>query len=121
MDKSKLLLLNDYIKIGTIPILIDIPSNIFPTSVILNKNDNIYALDWYNELIEKSKKEQVILILDRINELDKQAQLKFGELLKYRKINNNKLPDNTIIVVTYNDLENNVLCEEIYSLLVHIR
>ena len=120
MQKDKLLLLNDYLKIGDIPILINLPSNVFEDSIILSKDDNIYDLNWYTNLVEKCKKDNTILVLDKINELDKKEQLKYVELIKYRKIGENKLPDNTIIVVTYDNLENNGLCEEVYSLLAHI-
>ena len=120
MQRDKLMLLNDYLKIGDIPILINLPSSIFEEAIILNKDDSLYDLNWYNKLVERCKSDRCILILNKINELDKKEQLKYVELLKYRKIGNNKIPDNTIIVVLYDDLENNRLCEEVYSLLAHI-
>ena len=120
MQKDKLLLLNDYLKVGDIPILINLSPSVFDDAVILNKDDKLYDLNWYNTLVEKCKEDSTILLLDKINELDKKEQLKYVELLKYRKIGNNKLPDNTIIVVTYDNLENNRLCEEVYSLMAHI-
>lgn len=120
MQNDKLLLLNDYLKIGDIPILVNLPSTVFEESIVLSKDDKLYDLTWYNKLIEKCKENNTILVLDRINELDEKEQLKYVELIKYKKIGENKLPDNTIIVVLYDDLKNNRLCEEVYSLLAHI-
>ena len=124
---KKLLMLNEY------PILVeDIPNELFENSVILN-NDcdisllnghyvgvNFVAPDWYNILTEKCKYGRTLLIINGINGLDKKEQLKFVEILKYRKISTFDLPKNCSIIVTAYDLENKPIAEEIYSLVASV-
>ena len=120
---KKLLLLNEY------PILIeDLPSEVFPNAVILN-NDcdisllnghyeeiNFVAPDWYNVLVEKCRRNHSILIINGINNSKIDDQLKFVEILKYRKISTFALPKNCSIIVTAYDVKNKPIAEEIYSL-----
>ena len=118
-----LLLLNEY------PILLkNIPDDLFENAVILS-NDcdvsllnghyegiNFVAPDWYNVLLEKCKHEHSILIINGINNSPKAEQLKFVEILKYRKISTFELPKNCSIIVTAYYMENKPVAEEIYSL-----
>lgn len=120
---KELLLLNEY------PILVeDVPNEIFANSVILN-NDcdvsllnghyegvNFVAPQWYNILTEKCKNGHTLLIINGINNINKEEQLKFVEILKYRKISTFELPKNCSVVVTAYNLENAPVAEEIYSL-----
>ena len=46
--------------------------------------------------------------------------MKFFELLKYRKINTSKLPENCVIVVVCKSLKHNPINKKIYSLMAHI-
>ena len=124
---KKLLMLNEY------PILVeDIPNELFENSVILN-NDcdislvnghyegvNFVAPDWYNILTEKCKDGLTLLIINGINNIDREEQLKFVEILKYRKISTFDLPKNCSIIVTAYDLENKPIAEEIYSLVASV-
>lgn len=124
---KKLLMLNEY------PILVeDIPNELFENSVILN-NDcdvsllnghyegvNFVAPDWYNILTEKCKDGRTLLIINGINNIVKEEQLKFVEILKYRKISTFDLPKNCSIIVTAYDLENKPIAEEIYSLVASV-
>jgi len=124
---KKLLLLNEY------PILVeDIPNELFENSVILN-NDcdvsllnghyegvNFVAPDWYNILTEKCKDGHTLLIINGINNINKEEQLKFVEILKYRKISTFELPKNCSIIVTAYDLEDKPIAEEIYSLVASV-
>ena len=124
---KKLLMLNEY------PILVeDIPTELFENSVILN-NDcdisllnghyegvNFVAPDWYNILTEKCKDGLTLLIINGINNIDREEQLKFVEILKYRKISTFDLPKNCSIIVTAYDLENKPIAEEIYSLVASV-
>lgn len=124
---KKLLMLNEY------PILVeDIPNELFENSVILN-NDcdisllnghyegvNFVAPDWYNILTEKCKDGLTLLIINGINNIDRDEQLKFVEILKYRKISTFDLPKNCSIIVTAYDLENKPIAEEIYSLVASV-
>ena len=50
--------------------------------------------------------------------ITKEEQLKFKELLKAKKISTFGLPKDTVIIVTYNNLNIN---EEIYGLMAHIK
>lgn len=124
---KKLLMLNEY------PILVeDISNELFENSVILN-NDcdisllnghyegvNFVAPDWYNILTEKCKDGLTLLIINGINNIDREEQLKFVEILKYRKISTFDLPKNCSIIVTAYDLENKPIAEEIYSLVASV-
>ena len=124
---KKLLMLNEY------PILVeDIPNELFENSIILN-NDcdisllnghyegvNFVAPDWYNILTEKCKDGLTLLIINGINNIDREEQLKFVEILKYRKISTFDLPKNCSIIVTAYDLENKPIAEEIYSLVASV-
>ena len=124
---KKLLMLNEY------PILVeDIPNELFENSVILN-NDcdisllnghyedvNFVAPDWYDILIEKCKDGRALLIINGINNIDKEEQLKFVEILKYRKISTFDLPKNCSIIITAYDIKNKPVAEEIYSLVASV-
>lgn len=120
---KELLLLNEY------PILVeDISNELFENAVILN-NDcdisllnghyegvNFVAPDWYNILVEKCKNGRSILIINGINNSEIDDQLKFIEILKYRKISTFDLPKNCSIIVTAYDIKNKPIAEEVYSL-----
>lgn len=124
---KNLLLLNKY------PILIeDIPNEIFDDAVILSSDCdvsllnghyegiNFVAPDWYNILTEKCKTSHSVLIINQINNLALNDQLKFVEILKYRKISTFELPNNCSILITASDLQNKPIIEEIYNLVAHV-
>lgn len=124
---KKLLMLNEY------PVLAqDIPNELFENSVILNSDCdvsllnghyegvNFVAPDWYNILVEKCKDGLTLLIINGINNIDREEQLKFVEILKYRKISTFDLPKNCSIIVTAYDLENKPIAEEIYGLVASV-
>ena len=75
---------------------------------------------WYKELLEKSKSEHVILVIENINDISLEEQNKFIEILKYNKISTFELPKNCLIIVTCSDLNNKKISEEVYSLLAQI-
>ena len=123
IDLESLKLLNEY------PILVeDIPNELFENAVILNSDCdisflnghyegvNFVAPDWYNILVEKCKNGRSILIINGINNSEIGDQLKFVEILKYRKISTFDLPKNCSIIVTAYDIKNKPIAEEIYSL-----
>lgn len=124
---KNLLLLNEY------PILVeDLPNELFENSVILcNDCDvsllnghyegiNFVAPDWYNILVEKCKTNHTMLIINQINKSSIDEQLKFVEILKYRKISTFKLPSNCSVIVIASNLQENPIAEEIYNLVAHI-
>lgn len=75
---------------------------------------------WYKELLDKSKDNYVVLVIENINEIELEEQTKFVEILKYNKVSTFELPKNCLVVVTCSDLTTNKINEEVYSLLAHI-
>ena len=130
MNKEKLKMLKEYINVGILPILIENVSDLmFEDAIILEANCDIAELNghyeginfvapsWYNEL---EKRQEKILIINNINQIDKEEQTKFIEILKYRKVSTFDLDKNCIIIVTANNLKENPINQEVYSLMVHI-
>ena len=73
---------------------------------------------WYDELIKKSKDGFVFLVIENINEIPIEDQIKFKEVLKYKKVNTFNFPENSLVIVNSSDLSK--INEDIYSLLVQI-
>lgn len=130
MYKEKLKILDSYLKSGLTNILIeDMPKEIFEDEIILEFNCTIDDLNghyegiefmppvWYQNLIKNNKK---ILVINDINKLPIEEQPKFGEILKYKKVSTFDLPKDCIVIVLVNNLKENKICEEVYSLLAHI-
>ena len=129
MDKNlKIDMLKNYIISNTLPIMIDfIEGKYIPNSVILPANCNITELNghyegiefvppqWFNELTNK-----FILVIDNIDSISKEEQLKYIELLKYRKISTFELPKNIVIIITAKKISKETINEEVYSLVAHI-
>lgn len=124
-------LLISYIKANIAPILI--LSNYiteFENSVVIPANISIKELNgFYDEVTFKPPKwlnailntnENKILIIDKIDSINKEEQLKFCELLKYRKISTFKLPENCVIIITADEISREKINEEIYALVAHI-
>ena len=133
MNKERLNLLENCIKAGLSPLLIqNIPSNLFNNSVIIKSNIDISELNghyentdfcppfWYKELLDKSKINYVVLVIENINEIPLEEQTKFIEILKYKKVSTFELPKNCLVIVTCSDLTTNKINEEVYSLLAYI-
>lgn len=133
MNKERLNLLENYIKSGVFPLLVqNIPSNSFDNSVVIKSNIDRSKLNghyentnfcpplWYRELLDKSKINYAVLVIENINEIELEEQTKFIEILKYKKISTFELPKNCLIVVTCSDLTVHKINEEVYSLLAQI-
>lgn len=133
MNNEKLELLKKYVEFGEYPLLIqNTYINLFNNEVTISanidrselnghyENSIFYSPKWYNELLDKSKDKQVVLVIDNIDKIKVEDQTKFIDILKYRKIGTFELPTNCLIVVTYSDLSINKINEQIYSLLAHI-
>ena len=125
-------LLMSYIKSNVAPILVDfifgkdIPNAIILPADIKNEDLNghydkeeFVAPKWYNELVKDNNAK--VLIIDLIDTIDKEEQLKFIELLEYRKISTFELPKNCVIIVTAKEINKNTINEEVYSLVAHIK
>lgn len=100
--------------------------------VILNNDCDISELNghydglefiapkWYYTLTQKCALKPSILLINNLNGIPLNDQLKFIEILKYRKISTFELPKNCGIVVTVSDLEHKPLANEILSLVAFI-
>lgn len=128
-DKRELLL--SYIKANVAPILVDfISGSVMQNAVVLPANVDRSELNghyeetefvpplWYKELTENEGRK--LLIIDKIDSIEKQEQPKFCELLEQRKISTFELPENCIIIVTANKINKHTISEEIYSLTAQI-
>jgi len=133
MNDEKWKMLETYIRSGILPLLVpNVSSNLFKNPVILKAKIDQSELNghyeekefcpptWYRELLEKSKIAPVVLIIENLDELELKEQSKFIEILKYKKVSTFDLPKNCLVIVTYNDLSQNKLNEEVYSLLAQI-
>ena len=83
-------------------------------------NQEYVAPEWYNKLMDKCKKNTPVLIIKNINKVPEKEQRKFIEILKYKKVYVNKIPNDCMIFVTYSDLKENPIEEEVYSFMAHI-
>ena len=128
-DRKELLL--SYIKANVAPILTDfISKNDIKNAVVLPANIDIKELNghyegsdflppkWMSQILDT--KFPRILLIDNIDTISKEKQLKFCELLEYRKISTFKLPKNTIIILTAQEINKDKINEEIFSLVSKI-
>jgi len=130
---NKVEMIENYINSGISPILIEnISSSVFKNAVCLQadcdvsllnghyEDINFVAPKWYDELQKNSKNAHSLLLINDINKVSQEEQLKFLELFKYKKVGVFDLPDNCIIIATASNLSENPIAEEIYSLVAHI-
>ena len=128
-DKKEILL--SYIKANVAPILIDfISSDYFNNAVVIPANIDVKELTgyyektkymppkWYNNVL--NIKENKVLVIDKIDTISKEEQLKFCELLEHRKISTFELPKNCVIIITANEINKDKINEEIFSLVARI-
>ena len=130
MESKKEILLS-YIKANIAPILVDFMSGKdLPDATILSSNidakelnghyegENFVPPKWLNEILNSNTSK--ILVIDKIDTITKEEQMKFVEILKYRKVSTFELPNNCIIIVTVNEISKDKINEEIFSLVVRI-
>ena len=134
MNKEQVDLLGEYIKVGKSAVLIEeIPESVIKKgAIVINSDcsnaelmghyDNLeyVAPEWYDKLLASSKLHTPVLIIKDINKVSEEEQRKFIELLKYKKVYVYKIPENCMIFVTYSNLKENPIDEEVYSFMVHI-
>ena len=134
MNKEQVNLLGEYIKAGKSAVLIEsVPESVIEKgAIVINSDcsasdlmghyDNLeYVVpEWYNKLMESAKKHTPVLIIKDINKVSEKEQRKFIELLKYKKVYVNKIPENCMIFMTYSNLKENPIEEEVYSFMAHI-
>lgn len=134
MNKEQVDLLGEYIKARKSAVLIEeIPESIIQKGAIVINSDcssselmgyfnNLEYIvpEWYNKLMESSKIHTPVLIIKDINKVPEKEQRKFIELLKYKKVYVHKIPENCMVFVTYSNLKENPIEEEVYSFMAHI-
>ena len=132
MNQDKINMISSYIEITDIPILMEqISLEVFPNAVVIEANCNISELNgnyegkdfvapkWYKDLLSKNSLKR-ILVINGIDKISKEEQLKFIELLKYKKISTFDIPNNTVIVLMASDITFNI-SPEISSLVATIK
>lgn len=130
MENKKEILLS-YIKTNVAPILVDfISGKDLNDAVILPANVDVKELNghydgtdfmppkWLNEILTPNASK--ILVVDKIDTISKEDQLKFCELLEHRKISTFELPKSCVIIVTANEINKDKINEEIFSLVARI-
>ena len=131
MNYEKIDLLKSYIATNVAPILVDFISNLnIPESITIPANietkelnghyegENFLAPQWYYDLTHTN--EAKIIVIQDIDSISKEEQLKFKELLEYRQVSTFKIPENTRIILTAKKISKETMNEEIYSLVAHI-
>lgn len=133
MKQDRISALETYIKANMSPLLLeDVSDDVFVNDIIINADCDISFLnghyegtsfvapDWYQDLLDRVKKERPIIVIKNINMIPMAEQTKFIEILKYRKISTFELPEQCLIIVTANNLNSHPISEDVYSLLIHI-
>ena len=109
-------ILTDFIAVATLPHTIVIPANCEPNELCGHYDyDKYLAPDWYYEL-----KNNKLLVIAKIDEITKEEQQKFIELLKYRQVSTFKIPDDISIFLTANKINKDTINEELFSLVAQI-
>ena len=130
MENKKELLMS-YIKANVAPILVNfISGKDIPGAIVISADVDAKELNghydgadymppkWYNELVANNNSK--VLVIDLIDSINKEEQLKFIELLEYRKISTFDLPKDCVIIVTAKEVNKDKISEEIYSLVAQI-
>lgn len=130
MENKKEMLLS-YIKANVAPILVDfISGKDINGAVVLPANVDVKELNghydgadfmppkWLNEILSTNASK--ILVIDKIDTILKEEQLKFCEILEHRKVSTFKLPKNCVVIVTANEINKDKISEEIFSLVARI-
>lgn len=127
--QDRLDMITTFIKAYTVPLLMEnISADIFNrNSVILPARIDISELNghyeemefippiWYQELEKYKEDNYSFLVISDLSNLPKEEQLKFGEILKYKKVGVFELPQNCVIIITAQNIEQTI-SNEIYSM-----
>lgn len=122
MNKDKIQLLTKVISNSNFPIIVEDQYRIlFPNAVTINATSGIEKFNGSPKWIKKlQKKDPQVLIIKNIDHIHKIEQNKLVELLKYKKIDTNKLNDNLTIILTVDNMNFDYINEEIISLTTQI-
>lgn len=132
-NEERLEMIASYIKGNVAPLLIEnISSDIFTrNTVILPADIDMKELDghyeeidflppnWYQELQKYKEYNYCFLVISELSTLPKEEQLKFGEILKYKKVGVFDLPKNCVIIITGKNIKETI-SKEIYSMVAVI-
>lgn len=132
-DKERLEMITSYIKGNIAPLLIEnIPSDIFNRNAVILLADidmkelnghyegiNFLPPNWYQELQKYKEDNYCFLVISELSNLPKEEQLKFGEILKYKKVGVFDLPKNCVIIITGRNIKETI-SKEIYSMVAVI-
>ena len=130
MNSDRIKMLEGILKSGISPKLLeDFPVSVFQDAVILESNCDVSELnghyeetefcppEWYKKLISK---DNAVLVINNINKIPTDEQIKFVEIFKYNKISTFELPKNCIVIAIASNLKENPINEQVYSLMAHI-
>ena len=130
MNSDRIKMLEGILKSGISPILLeDFPVSVFQDAIILESNCDVSELnghyeetefcppEWYKKLISK---DNAVLVINNINKIPTDEQIKFVEIFKYNKISTFELPKNCIVIAIASNLKENPINEQVYSLMAHI-
>lgn len=130
MNSDRIKMLEGILKSGISPILLeDFPVSVFQDAVILESNCDVSELnghyeetefcppEWYKKL---TSKDNAVLVINNINKIPTDEQIKFVEIFKYNKISTFDLPKNCIVIAIASNLKENPINEQVYSLMAHI-
>ena len=134
MDDKRLEILKEFLEKNISAILLeDVTSKVFDDAIVLesncnrdiltghyDENGNYKAPEWFYTLEENVNKGKPFLVIENIDYIPEEEQLKFLEIIKYKKISTFELPENTITIVTCRNPKEKPIAEEIYTLLAHI-
>lgn len=128
-DRKEMLL--SYVKANVVPVLVDfIFGKDLEEAVVLSSDIGREELNghyeetefvppkWLEEILKNN--EGKIIVIDEIDKISKEEQLKFVELLKYKKISTFELPKGCLIIVTAHKISKDTINEEIASLVARI-
>lgn len=134
MNQDKLNRINTYIVSNVAPILVEgISASSITNSVVIPANCGNESLNghyegmdfvppkWYMELLNKKDMKHNILVIENLTSIPVEEQVKFCEILKYRKISTFELPNNCAIIITCDKVEKGKVAKEVYSLVAHIK
>ena len=130
MNSDRIKMLEGILKSGISHILLeDFPVSVFQDAVILESNCDVSDLnghyeetefcppEWYKKL---TSKDNAVLVINNINKIPTDEQIKFVEIFKYNKVSTFELPKNCIIIAIASNLKENQINEQVYSLMAHI-
>lgn len=131
MMENKREMLLSYVRANVAPILVDFISGkdlngaiVLPADVDIKELNGHYdgadfmPPKWFSEILSTNTSR--ILVIDKIDTIEKKEQLKFCELLEYRKISTFELPKTCVIIVTANKINKDQINEEVFSLVAQI-